>query len=128
MGCGCGVRLNGFGFFFLRGVTMIYQTIDTASQMLDEFRKFGRENNFSYEGMGLLYDFLDSLGEDIELDVVALCCDYAEDTAEDIAHNYGLETEGMDEGEILDAVLDYLEKNTIVIGKTDSGSIVYGVF
>ena len=107
---------------------MIYQTIDSSNQLRDEFRRFDRQNTFSYEGMELLYDFLENLGEDIELDVISLCCDYSEETAEDIAQNYSIDVEGLDDGEMLDTVLSYLEQNTILIGKTDSGSIVYGVF
>ena len=40
------------------------------------------KNSFSYEGKRALYDYLteleESTGEDIELDTVALCCEYME--------------------------------------------------
>lgn len=40
------------------------------------------KDNFSYNGKRALFDYLENCeeetGEDIELDIVALCCDYAE--------------------------------------------------
>jgi len=45
------------------------------------FKKSEREN-FSYEGLLSLFEYLekyeDSTGEEIELDVIALCCEYME--------------------------------------------------
>jgi len=38
--------------------------------------------NFTYKGLRFLFEYLDNLsedtGEDIKLDVIALCCDYSE--------------------------------------------------
>ncbi len=46
------------------------------------FHKMGRGDNFTYKGLNALYDYLDMLGDDIgepiELDVIALCCEYNE--------------------------------------------------
>ena len=95
------------------------------------FADAGRKENFSYEGLSVLFDYLEDYeeqtGEEIELDVIALCCDYSEDTAEDIAQNYSIDIEGMDEDEILDAVRDYLIENTTVVGETSTG-FVYACF
>ena len=48
----------------------------------DAFRKAGRNDQFTYEGQRALFDYLEeyeeSTGEEVELDVVALCCEYAE--------------------------------------------------
>ena len=56
------------------------QTINEF-QFEDAFKSI-RPDNFSYEGLKALYDYLedyeDSTGEQIELDVIALCCDYSE--------------------------------------------------
>lgn len=71
---------------------MIYQTIDNASQLRDVFFKMGRGNQFSYEATSHLYDYLESLDSDIELDVIALCCDFAEDKLETVLKEYNLET------------------------------------
>ena len=41
-----------------------------------------RKENFTYEGLEALFDYLEQYeedtGEEIELDVIALCCDYTE--------------------------------------------------
>jgi hypothetical protein len=41
-----------------------------------------RENNFSYDGLTALYEYLtnleDDIGEQIEFDPIAICCDYTE--------------------------------------------------
>ena len=40
------------------------------------------KNNFSYDGLGALFDYIEELehdiGEDIEFDPIALCCEYSE--------------------------------------------------
>lgn len=48
----------------------------------DRFKVMNRDNNFTYEGKRALFDYLGNLeedtGEEIELDVIALCCEYSE--------------------------------------------------
>ena len=45
------------------------------------FKNFERDN-FSYDGLKALFEYLEEYeegtGEEIELDVIALCCDYTE--------------------------------------------------
>ena len=79
-----------------------------------------RADQFSYEALNLLYDFLEENIEGYELDVVALCCEYAEDTEQGIAKAYGLHED--------EDVTSYLEYHTQVVGVTDSGTIVYAQF
>tara|TARA_R100001015_G_C4462623_1_gene48997 strand:+ start:257 stop:556 length:300 start_codon:yes stop_codon:yes gene_type:complete len=60
---------------------------------IDAFRKMGREENFSYRGLIALYDYLkqyeDDTGEELELDVIGLCCEYEEyDTLEEFQADY----------------------------------------
>jgi len=46
------------------------------------FRTAGRENSFSYAGRNALFNYMEDYeedtGEEIELDVIALCCEYTE--------------------------------------------------
>lgn len=107
----------------------IVQTIGSVSQFQDAFDKMGRQNNFSYEGLEVLFDYLeeysDATGEPVELDVIALCCEYSEDSIEDIIANYRVdvsEAEG-DEEEIKEIVREYLDDNTIVCGATEVGFV-----
>lgn len=91
----------------------------------------GRKDNFSHEALGLLFDYFEQYEEDsgseVELDVIALCCEYSEDCHDDIISNYRIDVDGMDEGEKIDAVREYLEENTQLVGETVSG-FVYACF
>jgi hypothetical protein len=97
----------------------MYISINTASQFRNHFAAMGRKDQFSYEALALLYEFLESI-EDYELDVVALCCEYSEDTLENIAMSLGVPVDS--------DVVAYLEKHTLVIGVTNSGAILYAQF
>jgi hypothetical protein len=48
----------------------------------DAFHKAGRGKQFSYDGLKALFEYLEEYeegtGEEINLDVIALCCEYAE--------------------------------------------------
>jgi len=103
------------------------KTTVTKSAFMDAFHEYDRYEQFGYEALSSLFDYLEDMeadtGEEMELDVIALCCDYSVDTVEDIAANYSIEAE---EGEDLrDAVLDYLNDNTTVVDDDCDGSILY---
>ena len=103
------------------------QTIN-VSDFRDAFRACGRADQFSYEGLGALFEYLEEIDPDFELDVIALCCDYSEETVEQIAENYGLELpadETQEEHE--NAVRDYLEAHTSIVTRTTTG-FVYAQF
>ena len=110
---------------------MIVNTISNVSQFRDCYHRAGRDNQFSYDGLEILFDYLDQLSDDInepmEMDVIAICCDYAEDTAEGIASDYDMDVDGLDDVEVLDAVIAMLEDNGAYVGSTDE-SIVYRQF
>jgi len=97
------------------------QTIG-LSQFQDAFDAI-RPNNFSYEGLEQLFNYFESYeydtGEQIELDVIAICCEYEESTHEEIAKAYDL-----DENE---DILEFLAMNTSVIGHTDT-TIIFQLF
>jgi hypothetical protein len=97
----------------------------------DAFKRYGRGEQFSYEGLELIFDYIeeyeDSTGEQVELDVVALCCEWCEQTPEDIAMAYNLEI-CVSEENTLQTVLEYLHDETQVAGVTDAGTIVYVQF
>lgn len=80
----------------------------------------GRKDQFSYEALGLLFEYFEeyeeSTGEEIELDPVAICCEYYEDTEEGIIEAYSIDMEGVEEDE-----------RTTVVGETSSG-FIYAAF
>jgi hypothetical protein len=91
---------------------------------LDVFRRYDRIDNFSREGLELLFNYLEEVDPDMELDVIAICCEYCEDTPADIANNYwDRDSVPDDEDELRDQVRDYLEANTTIVGETASGFV-----
>ncbi|GAF71620.1 unnamed protein product [marine sediment metagenome] len=108
------------------------QTIN-LHQFRDAFKAI-RPDNFSYEGLEVLYDwfneFDDSCGNETELDVIGICCEFNESTEEEIKAGYidrwqdkSLTTYYTDDFD----VEDYLNERTLVCGRT-SDSIVYQAF
>jgi hypothetical protein len=94
--------------------------------------KDGQPGNFDYAGLRVLFDHLESLeqdcGEEYELDVVGLCCEFAQDSVESIAEAYSIDLSDMDEDEQREAVLEYIEQNTTVCGSTQAGDVIYQQF
>jgi len=57
------------------------------------FAEMDRKDNFSYEGKKALFDYIESIeedtGEEIELDVIALCGDFSEyENLEEVKDDY----------------------------------------
>jgi hypothetical protein len=92
------------------------KTTVTKYDFRTSFYNMERYDQFGYEALGLLFDYFEELDPDMELDVIAICCDYAVDTVEDIAQAYSIEP---------DDVMDYLQDNTSVVGECSDGRIVY---
>ena len=86
-----------------------------------EFRDYGREDSFSWEGLRTLFDYLEQYEEDCyqesELDVIAICCEYTEDSIQNIADNYGIEGDR-------EEILETLMYNTQVIEIDEDNVII----
>jgi hypothetical protein len=100
------------------------------SEFVDAFRAYDRYDQFGYKALKVLFNYLEQLeedcGEEIELDVIALCCDYSVDSPDDIAEQYDIDlSECEDDQDKLDTVTEWLSDNTSVCGTTPSGQIVY---
>ena len=109
------------------------QTIN-KSQFRDAFLTWDTySKNFSYEGLGLLYDGLEDLandtGEEYELDVVAICCEFEEFNYDYIASLYEIDLTDLTPDVAFQVVLDYLYDNTLVLGyDADLAIIIYQQF
>ena len=84
----------------------------TRNQFIDAFKQSDRKNQFSYEGLVSLFEYLeeyeDSTGETIEFDMIALCCEYAEyDNLEEFQNDYGKEYQSFDDIEEETTVIYY---------------------
>lgn len=111
----------------------IIQTIDNASQFRDAFHHAGRKDQFSYEGLGLLFDYLNDCGSDVELDVIGICCEFSEMTLNEVIDNYdtGIDAETItqeSEENLLTMVTDYLQDNTSLVGLTSMNTFVFVQF
>ena len=96
----------------------------------DEFKAMGRGDQFTYDGLQVLFDHLtdyEFCGEPYELDVIALCCDFAEGTPRDIAEYYDINVAELSDTEAMQAVTDYLSDESVLAGVTGT-TIVYQQF
>mgnify|MGYP003427596265 FL=1 len=105
------------------------QTVN-FSAFVDAFHAYNRYDQFGYDALKVLFEYLEQYEEDagteLELDVIALCCEYSVDSVEDIAEQYGVDlSDCEDDQDKLDTVTDWLSDNTSVCGHTPSGQIVY---
>ena len=61
-----------------------------------------RKNHFSYDGLNELYEFFteveESMETELEYDVIAICCDYAEyDNLKEFQNDYGKEYKSIED-------------------------------
>jgi hypothetical protein len=113
---------------------MIVQTINLY-QFRAAFTNAGRENNFSYEGLEVLYDALQDFAEidatPIELDVIALCCEFSEMSLSELLDSYDITDEKLtddNEAELLAIATDYLSENTWLCGITENNTFIFQQF
>lgn len=109
------------------------KTTVTFSDFVDAFRLANRQGTFSCDGLRALFAYLGEverdIGEEFELDPIALCCEYAEDDADSIAEQYGIDLSDCEDAEDkVEAVQDYLEENTDLIACLPGGVSVYRQF
>lgn len=83
------------------------------------FNQYGREDNFSPLGRRKLFDYFEQLeedlGQEIEVDCIAICCDYTESSIEEVLKDYNLES------------IDELRDNTTVI-EVDDETVIYQIY
>ena len=108
------------------------QTIG-LSQFTDAFMSI-RPNNFTHEGLEVLFNGLEEFEEDtneeIELDVISLCCDYCEMTMSEIvdAYSYLMDEDRLNDDDALSYVEDWLNNQTWLIGETDKNTYIFRQF
>ena len=89
-------------------------TVD-ESMFIQRFQDYGRMENFSRAGLRALFAHLTELedySDEYELDVIALCCDFAEVSVEEALRDTGCET------------IEDLEGETTVL-HVDDETIIY---
>jgi len=103
------------------------------SMFCDAFRDANRDNQFTYEGKRCLFDWLEQYeedtGEEQELDVIALCCDFYEMGYRDIAKDYRIDLAHLEsEEEYIEEVRAYLDDNTLLVGEPSDGVFLFQCF
>lgn len=96
---------------------MIVSTVN-VHEFIQQFKDRGRDSQFSREGLQALFQYLEDYsedtGEDFQLDVTELCCDYTEYSSfEDVQQDY-----------ICCESLEDLQDHTHVIMLSGSGMLV----
>ena len=87
---------------------MLVIKLDTVDQLRNEFVKYDRDY-YSYAGYEIILDYFNEFEEDIELDVIAICCDFTEVSFEEFINDYSLEiTEDESEEKV---IMEYLDNN-----------------
>ena len=93
------------------------------SQFQDAFKDHGRQDNFSWGGLRILFNYFEELdescGTETELDVIAICCEFSESTPDEIRADYNIPHD--------QSVESYLSERTSVCGET-ADAIVYRDF
>jgi Zn finger protein HypA/HybF involved in hydrogenase expression len=105
------------------------QTVNN-SDFHNAFNRMDRGSQFSYEALNLIYEYLEQYEQDtdvkVELDVIAICCEYSESDPIQIAKDCNIALEG--ESDIPKHVLEVLYDHTTVVGVCPNGSIVFQQF
>lgn len=117
----------------MRDTKGLFMRMD-AEDLQNQFDAYNRGDQFSREGIRQLFTYLDEMAENddrnIELDVIALCCEYTESTTDDVISDYDVMLpdyelyfgEGEQDNDGYEAakeenVRDYLEQNTRLISQ-----------
>ena len=115
------------------------KTAINFSAFCDAFRDMDRNDNFSYAGKRALFDYLEQYEEDcgveVELDVIALCCEYYEQDLDGIISDYSIDvysygvdvSDAMSDDEKADIVEQYLQENTCLVARIGT-DFVYAAF
>jgi len=101
------------------------KTIVSEFQFIDSFRACGRESQFTVPARRALFEYFERMEEDsdteLELDPVAVCCEWAEyPSALKAANDYGFKG---NESDTEEAALDWLHEQTQVVS-FDGGLVI----
>jgi len=96
------------------------------SDFTNAFRNSNRDGQFSFEALELIFDYIEDYerdtGEQVEFDMIALCCEWAEEDAATLAQYYDFDSAELDD------VAEAMRDATQVAGVTSKGTVVYVQF
>jgi hypothetical protein len=110
---------------------MIYTQV-TKSSFIDAFKQSSRKDQFSYEALEAIYEYLEDYsndtGENVELDIVAICCEWSEMTWQEVVQAYDVDLSDVAEEDKADAVWDFLTDETTGVYRVSNAESVDGSF
>lgn len=112
----------------------IVQTLSKSS-FIDAFTHSSRKDQFSYEALETIFDYLEEYsndtGEPVKVDIVGICCDWCESEWSEIARDYSIDlndfADDEDDDNRIKAVAEFLWDNTTAYELSD-GVFVYQQF
>ena len=102
----------------------VVKTFDLRD-FISEFRAYGRTDNFTSEALEIIFNHLNESGDTIEMDVIAICCEFTEQSCADVLelNSECIETnDDMDNEELADAARDYLNDNSFIVGEYENNA------
>jgi hypothetical protein len=109
---------------------MIYTEV-TQYSFIDAFKRSSRKDQFSYDALKAIFDYLEDYSEqadsnNIELDIVAICCDWSEMSWKEVAMSYDVDlSQCTDDDERIGEVESFLCDNTQSMALPDGESFVF---
>jgi hypothetical protein len=105
------------------------KTTVSRSDFHEAFRRI-RPCQFTHDALDFIFDYFEQLeedtGEQIELDVIAICCDVSEMSTDEFIESYGIyvEDDATDEGKMHE-VCEHIQHNSSLIGTFDNTVVFY---
>lgn len=87
---------------------MLYNQIN-FHHFIDSFKKAGRDI-FSYDGYQALFNYLESVDDWVEFDIVDIACSYNELSYDEVIQVYQLDEDATPED-----IIEYLNEHTFVV-------------
>ena len=98
------------------------------------FTEMGRYDQFSLDALKIIYkyitDYEEKSGQVMQLDVIAICCEFVESTPLQVFVDYVTSIDPYnlkDENDLMAKAVDFLESKTSVLGQTET-NIIYKQF
>ena len=93
------------------------KTID-KHDFIAEFEAYNRAGQFTKSGLVALFEYLEELeqdtGEDMELDVIALCCEYSDYDEDTIKTDYGYMMDDEEDWTVEDLIQELQDTTTVI--------------
>jgi len=93
----------------------------TEWDFINSFDEMNRSENFSVAGRKALFEMFEELSPDMELDPIAVCCDFSEyKDLEELKNDYSYDEDLEDD----DDILDYYREQTMVLELANGGLVI----